>query len=73
MAKPMRKEMKIALLLFALNTTVAYLAPTPEFIRGFLFGLSLLFMVFGLIPEKNYIYLKNRQKRKLTFIKELLR
>ena len=68
----MRTEMKIALLLFAFITTAGYLFPIPEFVRGLLFGLSLFFMIIGLIPEKSYIILKTRQKRKLKLIKGIV-
>jgi len=68
----MRTEMKIALLLFAFNTTTGYLFSFPEFIRGSLFGLYLFFMIIGLIPEKSYEVLKTRQKRKLKLIKGIV-
>ncbi|SMO51637.1 hypothetical protein [Gracilimonas mengyeensis] len=69
----MRTELKIALLLFAVNTTFGHLFAMPEFIRGLLFGLSIVFMVPGIIPEKNYQKFKKRQKNKILFLRKLVR
>ncbi|MGD9995263.1 MAG: hypothetical protein AB7S69_18325 [Salinivirgaceae bacterium] len=69
----MRNELKIALGLFAVNTTLGHLWDLPEFIRGLLLGLSLFFMVLGLLPEKSYAKLKTRQALKLSLLKRLVK
>lgn len=71
--KNMRIEMKIALVLFAINTTARVLVSTPEFISGLLLGLSLFFMVIGLIPEEKYQSLKIKQNQKIDLVKKMIR
>ncbi len=69
----MRTETKIALVCFAAGTLLKYLLLTTEFISGLLFGLSLLFMIIGLLPENTYSKLKKQQMKKLSFFKRLVR
>lgn len=61
--------MKIALGLFALNTTCGHLLSVPEFVRGLLFSLSLFFMIIGLMPDEKYRKLLIRQRQKVSDIK----
>jgi len=65
--------MKIALGLFAINTTFGYLLSVPESIRGLLFGLSLFFMVIGLLSEKSYSKFRARQSGKFSYLKRMVR
>lgn len=67
----MRTETKIALGLFVVAQALRYFLSTPEFISGLLFGLSLFFLIIGLLPESAYVKLKERQSRKLSFLKRL--
>lgn len=63
-----RKELKMALLFFALNATAGHLFSLPEFIRGVLVALSFTSLVAGLLPDTIYLKLKNRQLKKRAFL-----
>jgi len=65
----MRTEIKIALGLFAVCTTLKYLLTTPDFICGLMLGLSLFFMIVGMLPENSYLKFKARQTKKLALLK----
>ncbi len=67
----MRKELKIAVLLFAIGMTLKYLISMPDFLSGLLLGLSLLFMIIGLLPENTYVKFKVLQTKKLSLLKRL--
>jgi hypothetical protein len=69
----MRLEMKIALLAFAANAVLGHLLQAPEFVRGLLLGLSILFMAIGLLPNDKYVALKKWQQQKRQFIRGLVR
>lgn len=69
----MRTEMKIALGLFATNTILGHLLSAPEFVRGLLFGLSIFFMIIGLLSESAYLKLKVKQTEKFFFFKKMVR
>ncbi len=68
----MRTEIKIALGLYAANMVFGYLVSMPEFVKGMLLGLSIVFMIIGLLPESAYLKLKIRQARKLSHLKVLI-
>ncbi len=68
----MRTEVKIALGLFAVGATLKHLLSTPEFISGLLIGLSLFFMIIGLLPENFYQKVKTNQTQKLSYLKKIL-
>lgn len=67
----MRIEMMIALVLFGINTTIGHVFNAPEFLRGFLFGLSIALMVIGILPEKTYNTFGLFSKEKRRRIKEV--
>lgn len=69
----MRIEIKIALGLFAVGTAIKYLLTIPDFISGLLFGLSLFFMVIGMLSESVYAKFKERQMKKLSLLKRLIK
>jgi len=68
----MRTETKIALGLFAANSVFKYLLSAPEFVHGMLIGLSISFMIIGLLKENTYRKLKVRQTQKLNWLKSLI-
>ena len=68
----MRTEVKIALGLFAMGLTLKYLLSAPEFITGLLIGLSLCFMIIGLLPENFYRKVNTNQTQKLSHLKRIL-
>lgn len=67
----MRSELKIALGLYALGTLSRYLIQNPEFVHGFLYGLSLFFMIIGLSPDSVYLKLKTYQKSKHLLVRKI--
>jgi hypothetical protein len=68
----MKTEMKIALALIAVNTILGHLLSAPEFIGGLLLGLSLFFMVMGMLSENAYLKFKQRQAQKWDYLKKVL-
>lgn len=69
----MRTETKIALGLFAAYSVLGYLLAAPEFLKGMLIGLSIFFMIIGLLSESAYRKVKVEQVRKITYLKGLIR
>jgi hypothetical protein len=67
----MRTEIKIALGLFAVGTTLKYLLSTPDFIYGLLLGLSLFFMAIGLLSKSAYAKYKECQTKKISLLQRL--
>lgn len=54
----MKKEMRIGLILLGVYIVLERFLNTPDLILGFLMGLSLLYLVIGLMPEKTYTKIK---------------
>lgn len=69
----MRVEIKIALGFFAIGTSLKYLITVPEFISGLLLGLSLFFMIIGLLSENTYSKFRKRQIKKLSLLRKLVK
>ncbi|MBI4858576.1 MAG: hypothetical protein HY818_17715 [Acetobacterium woodii] len=70
MKKPMKREVKLGILLFAIFNIVNLIANTilPEmpilhFIQGGLVGLALSQIIIGILPEPTYLKLKNFKKK----------
>jgi hypothetical protein len=70
MKKPMKREVKVGILLFAIFNIVNLIANTilPEmpilhFLRGGLVGLALSQIIIGILPEPAYLKLKNLKKK----------
>lgn len=71
--KVMRTEMKLALSLFAINMILGHLLTLPEFIQGLFIGLFLFFMIIGLLQESAYSIFKEKQSKKLSYLKRIVR
>jgi|BarGraIncu00222A_1022003.scaffolds.fasta_scaffold416030_1 hypothetical protein len=69
----MRTEVKIALGLFAVSTVLKYILSTPDFISGLLLGLSMFFIIIGLLSESTYEKFKEQQRKKLSLLKKLVK
>lgn len=67
----MRTEIKIALGLYALGTLLRYLLQTSEYVNGFLYGMSLFFMIIGLLPDRVYLKFKTYQKNKHLIFRKI--
>ena len=68
----MRPEVKIGILLLAANLLLAHLITLPQFVSGLLIGLSLFFLMIGILPEKSYLKLKTVQAEKFLLIRKMV-
>lgn len=62
MNKNIRTELKMGITLFALYLVLNRFSSAPDFIIGFLAGLSLFLEVIGFLPEKAYQKMKNLKR-----------
>lgn len=67
----MRTEMKLAIFLFATNSMLAHLIALPLFVSGLLIGLSIYFIIIGIIPKKAYFKFKTMQAKKFSIIRKI--
>lgn len=57
----MRTESKIGVVLLATSISLKHFITIPEFLSGFLLGVSIVFLIVGLIPESYYLKVKTKQ------------
>ena len=68
----MRKETKIGILILLSNLLLAHIITLPQFVGGLLTGLSIFFIIIGILSEKAYLRFKKRQARKFTRIRSMV-
>lgn len=68
----MRKETKIGILILLSNLLMAHLITLPQFVGGLLTGLSIFFIIIGILSEKTYLKFKKSQAKKFTRIRSML-
>ena len=61
--KKMKKITQIGLFLFATYCILSRFMTFPDFLQGFITGLSIIFLLFSLLPEKVYNRIKGLKER----------
>ncbi|HUI32825.1 MAG: hypothetical protein WCS11_00155 [Dysgonamonadaceae bacterium] len=68
----MKTEMKVGVVLVAINSLLAHLLPLPPFVSGLLIGLAVYFITIGILPEKAYLKFKAMQAEKFSKIRKIV-